>query len=73
MRIRRCKKNEDRLEHNLGKLQGDYLLARAVSIVFSFINIVLLGLVWFGLVWFDFTPILFHSISIMSSSFFELS
>jgi hypothetical protein len=66
-------KNEDRLEHNLGKLKGDYLLARAVSIVFSFINIVLLGLVWFGLVWFDFTPILFHSISIMSSSFFELS
>ena len=24
-------KNEDRLEHNLGKLKGDYLLARAVS------------------------------------------
>ena len=29
-------KNEDRLEHNLGKLKGDYLLARAVSIFFSF-------------------------------------
>ena len=29
-------KNEDRLEHNLGKLKGDYLLARAVSIYFSF-------------------------------------
>lgn len=28
-------KNEDRLEHNLGKLKGDYLLARAVSIFFS--------------------------------------
>lgn len=32
-------KSEDRLEHNLGKLKGDFLLARAVSRLFRFISL----------------------------------
>ena len=31
-------KNENRLEHNLGKLKGDFLLARAVSLSIPFLT-----------------------------------